>query len=56
MAKAVMIASLTWSLMRASEIWLNDSIFTEAALFVALTVLVLIVLNPNLAWSARDDD
>ena len=56
MAKAVMIVSLTWSLMRSSETWLNGSIFTEAALFLALTAFVLVILSPDVVASALGDD
>jgi len=56
MAKAVMIVSLTSSLMRSSETWLNGSVFTEAVIFAVLTAFLLIVLSPNVVTSARDDD
>jgi len=56
MAQAVMIVSLTSSLMRLSETWLNGSMFTDAVMFVALTAFVLIVLNPNVVTSVSDDD
>jgi nitrate reductase alpha subunit len=40
MAKIVVIVALTWSLMRASDTWLNEGRFTDAALFIALTALI----------------
>ncbi len=57
MANAMMIVSLTWSLMRANETWLNGSLFTDAVLFVAMTALVWIALNPDVIGpSAPGDD
>jgi hypothetical protein len=49
MGKTVMIVALTWSLMRASDTWFDDGSYIDAALFIALTVLIRIVLSPELA-------
>jgi hypothetical protein len=54
-AKTVMIVALIWSLMRSSETFLNDSIFTRIILFVALTALVRVVLSPVVPWASAPD-
>lgn len=56
MGKTVMIAALTWSLMRASDTWLDDGSFIDTALFIALTALIWLVLSPDAAWDSAAHD
>ena len=56
MGKTVMIVALTWSLMRASDTWFDDGSYIDAALFIALTVLIWVVLSPELPWDSAAHD
>ena len=56
MGKTVMIVALTWSLMRASDALFDDGWFTDAALFVALTTLIRVVLSPEVASASSAQD
>ena len=55
MGKTVIIAALTWSLMRASDTWFDGS-FIDTALFIALTALIWLVLSPDVAWDSAAHD
>jgi hypothetical protein len=56
MGKTVMIVALTWSLMCASDAWFDEGWFTDAALFIALTTLIRVVLSPEVASASAAND
>ena len=56
MGKTVMMVALTWSLMRASDTWFDDGWFTDAALFIAMTALIWVVLSPEVVSVSAPHD